>query len=574
MTRIPVWRQVARAVFTPGSFVRGLFLPSLLILGLLGLLLWRLERSGELRAAKEYSAQQALEPAAFPSGNIALGLRRLGRLYPLPLPEGAVPPRKRRFRRYALSALPPRGAELARIFAVAPEWLTRRVPVVSIQTDPARLEELLASPFSEGDDWEAEGFLAWIENGELAFSSPAGVRLHGGGSREWRETVGYRAYFRRREGADVLPAYLMPGAVEPGLKRLVLRRDGAIDAWGRNWRLTVPLAFDIARQAGLPTPAVRPVALFVNGTYLEQRVATEHLSEDFLIQHFGHADFDIVDTKRSKREYATIKKGELKSYLELSHFVREPARLTLERLATKLDLDNLFRWYVTVLFCATGDRFQGLMVRDLTRPGSPWFYIAWDLDQSFGRGFAPDRPGWETNSLLDRFALGSADVRALILRRTPSEDPAFAPAFTRMFDEVMNYHLTDAFLAERIAHYRQVARDFETGEEGQRLIGDLENFAARREEVLRRYIDELWGTGPSYGVRVGVPAGWGVEVDGHPFSGGFLGTYFRGARIMLRPRPTGHLRFSHWRVGGRRVDSETLEVTVDAPIDIEAVSEP
>lgn len=75
-------------------------------------------------------------------------------------------------------------------------------------------------------------------------------------------------------------------------------------------------------------------------------------------------------------------------------------------------------------------------------------------------------------------------------------------------------------------------------------------------------------------MRLTRPASWGVEVDGYPYEGDFRGTYFSGARMILRPRPTRYAELSHWRVGGRRVDSETLEVTIDAPIDIEAVSEP
>jgi hypothetical protein len=352
----------------------------------------------------------------------------------------------------------------------------------------------------------------------------------------------------------------------------VLRHDGRFDPWGRYWSWDAALSCDIARRVGCPAPYARPALLFLNGQEFGMRAALEHLSPDYFRDHYGHARFSLFDTKNSRRNNAHLVSGDGGSYRQLSEFLHRPEPLTLVRLAERVDLDNLARWFATVLFLGTGDRLQGMLARDdSTTPPGKWLWIAWDLDQSFGKGIAPPAPSWEIDTFDDELVRRSPDLRAHILRRLRAEDPEFAPYFTRLFVEVLNHRLTDGFLVERLAHYRRLATEYRRGRDGEQAMEQLEDFLLRRKPVLRRQLDRHFGAGPAFRLEAAARAGRRLRIDGYVWSSPYRGWYFGSTPAELEVEPADREGFSHWLVDGRaQSHGETrlrLELVTDARVE-------
>ena len=86
-----------------------------------------------------------------------------------------------------------------------------------------------------------------------------------------------------------------------------------------------------------------------------------------------------------------------------------------------MDLDNLTSWFISVLFCATTDAFQGVMLRDETASPPRWFWVNWDMDHSFMDLYQQAPEPWEH----DTFAtlLTKRDLRSGLVTRLLEEDP-------------------------------------------------------------------------------------------------------------------------------------------------------
>ena len=100
--------------------------------------------------------------------------------------------------------------------------------------------------------------------------------------------------------------------------------------------------------------------------------------------------------------------------------------LTVNAVAESIDIDNMTSWFLAVVFAGTRDAYQGPgQFLDRTRAEGGWFWVNWDMDQSFR--------DWNLDSyqyLLERVAEGRrgrnpAEPRSVILSQLIAEDPVW-----------------------------------------------------------------------------------------------------------------------------------------------------
>jgi hypothetical protein len=240
---------------------------------------------------------------------------------------------------------------------------------------------ILANPEGRGRTWERRGAMAYYDAGELRFASDVGVRVHGGGSRRNSPVQSFRLYFRGEYGAEEFgPLVIFDETADP-IRRLVAHNDLRVGRMrqarrsrGRRdpayWHFTNPLAYDISARIGALAPQTKPSRFFLNGEFLGVYVLTEYVTDPpFFESHFGHtqisADPEAMD--------------------DLRRWIRELGRpLTMSSVGERIDVENMTNWFLSVLFCGTGDPFQGPgQFHDATRASGNWFWINWDMDYSF-----------------------------------------------------------------------------------------------------------------------------------------------------------------------------------------------
>lgn len=437
---------------------------------------------------KAFGASRSRPAGELGSGRLGKLLQRTGRLHPVPYdPETGRRGSRLQPARWSVDAPPPEGIPSSR---QVPEGLVERGQrVVSVTLRPKDLRYFRRNPRSRGLNSERPAYVSFFEDGELLYGGGAGFRLHGGLSRIYSRKKSYRLYFHPSYGDESLPSGVLPWEAASPVSRLVLHNDTRTDFIGRDWSFAGPLAYDIARQVGCIAPRTAPAQFVLNGELQEAIFLTERLDERYVEALLGHPHFTFIRTKRDSKG-GRFRRGNPDHYKLLRQWANEGVA-TLEEAEKRVDLDNLFRWFISVTFCATTDAFQGPLVRDETDPRNRWFWINWDMDHSFMSTKQELTDPWE-ESTFDHILGNHPDVRARVLRRLIDSDPQARRRLRELYEEVLDTRLTQEFLDERLAHYKAIAADYEICSTD--FLPLLERFLERRRDVVRAQLEAALGS--------------------------------------------------------------------------------
>lgn len=457
------------------------------------------------------------------------------------------------------------------------EIISKGLPILSVAVDKNDLHDRSKGIFSnsekKGKSWERPCFVSYYDKGKLLFATGAGVRVHGGAKRR-HKIKSLRLYFRDIYGEDQFrPGIIFDKGSEP-LRHLIVLQD-------KHFVRTV--ALDISRRIGCVTPHAKPVMLYLNGSrYGDSAVLTEHLSTEYLLSHYGHEDFVLLRTNDGRR----IRRRSV-DYMSLVRWARDPnIPMTMREVDKRVDVENLSLWWISQLFCAGNTIYQGPIVLDKSKPDSKWFWVNWDMDQSFKNNFEPEKkhtweqelnfynvinnPEKDKKNRKTRFYQGD-DPRAVLFRRMSTEDPEFKEYFQRLFMNVMNHKLTLEFLKSRVDYYEKTNIAF--GVPDTRLINGLRLFIKHRPEYLRTMMQGYLGSPESFHCKVNGPKDLIYEIDGFSSKSGYEGWYFKGCDITVNVRSKSGKPFSYWMVNGQKIESDNnqLRYTINSATSIEPI---
>ncbi len=427
------------------------------------------------------------------------------------------------------------------------ELIDLGVPVVSVYADSSQLNDpdtgLLASRGRE-TDLEIPATVSYFDHGRLVFASGVGLRVHGDRPGESPAELSYRLHFRRQYGgSQVMPGVWFDGRSDP-LTTVVARRTQRLDAAGRAWHLVNPLAYDIATRVGAIAPYTQPAELVVNGEGLGLYVLTEHVRAPFFRARFGHANFIRADNEMEDA---------------LRRVVGEMSSATMPAVGQLIDIESLTRWFLSVVFCATSDPFQAVILRDQARPDARWFWVHWDMDESFmGTDRAAGEP-WEHDTV--GAVLGKESVESETLTRLIADDANYRRYLVETATDALNHRLTPGFLQKRFEHYRALAENHDV--EQRDYFEILERFLRSRHPPVRAQLSRHLGLGPAFRVEVTTSDGIDIEVDGYRKVGSYEGWYFDGSEVVITMADE-RADFSHWLVNEQRVSSRALRHRVVA----------
>jgi hypothetical protein len=455
--------------------------------------------------------------------------------------------------RFAIERTPERAPSAV---VVPPAERARGVSTVSLYVRPSDLTDpgtgiiTRANRNKRGEDWERSGWVSFLENGRVVYSSGVGVRVHGGSSRLQERPQGFRLFFRKQYGNAHLPSEFAFGEAHAHpMRRLIIHNDYR-DARKVRWHLVNPLAYDIAARVGSITSATRPVRFLLNGEFQGVFVLSEHFHpKHYFEEHWSH----LVNLRVSEFE-------------QLWRQVSAMRPMRLAEVSTLVDMENLTSWFIGVAFCATEDAYQGpAQYRDPSRDTAQWFFVSWDMDGSFRD---PSRHAFA--SLLsrtgERRARRPTDPRPKILTTLLDQDADYRAYFMRRWTDALNHQLTPAFLQQRYEHYRVLGEQL--GLTNRRDLAPLKRFLDERPAIVWQHAVEWLKTGPPLALEV---SGGEAVVNGHRVGAGFHGLYFPGMRLTLEVPTDRQAAFSHWLVNGVALNRASLEFDIVEPLRVEAV---
>ncbi len=338
--------------------------------------------------------------------------------------------------------------------------------------------------------------------------------------------------------------------------------------------------FEIAARLGLPVSEFRPVRVFLNGEDRGIYVLTERVMPDgWGRTHFGDGDSHMY-VYRGETKPASIEAHE-----SLRRWVRETRPLTMERAAERINVENLTAHLFTLMFSFSTDWAQGAALFDRSDPEARWFWLHWDMDQSFYLRRRGDLQDWQQpvmelitlkadlDALQARGIVGDwrnqrrhmTDLRRRVLRKL-LRGPAYREYFVGYVTETLNHRLTRAFFAEVLDRYAHLER--RPGVFGR---VDMQRYFRRRPEFVLQAVADHFTLDPAVAVSIDSESAAVYAVDGYEKHGAYAGAYFPGQTVRVEIDAIANPTFRHWRVNGEVVGGTTLKLTVIEPTTVRPV---
>ena len=454
-----------------------------------------------------------------------------------------------------------------------------RLPVVSLITDPAHLWDEETGIYVEGPDSDnpnyEEGGMAWERpvtmqfyesDGTPEFTVPAGFRILGGTSREFPKK-NFVIYFRPQYGDDALQYPLFSTTDRQRFQSLVLRMGGD-DGKNDNPRMRDALMHTLWGEEGGVVSAVRPVFLYLNGKPWGIYNLRERMDVDYLTEHYGHADVDLI------RESDEVRAGDLLHWDTTLDFFRSADLDRPEDLArarSLVDLDNLADYYFFQIYAGNIDLVEPNLVKYRPRTeGGRWRWIMWDVDVSFG--LTSTSPA--THNTLAWFTRdgarpdlgfynddGGDSIWATLMLRRLLEAESTRPDVLNRLADLLNTTLSTEHVVDLIDEFEEEieddisydlsvwAHEWDGSYDGWvDEVDELRDFAEQRPDVLRGYAREQFGLTEAV-LTIESPLGGrgdvrvnSIEVDDYPWTG----RYFQEVAVTLEAIPATGQVFAGW----------------------------
>jgi hypothetical protein len=334
-------------------------------------------------------------------------------------------------------------------------------------------------------------------------------------------------------------------------------------------------------QQGFPfTQPVRPCVVYVNGTMYGMYWLHETYQENYFENRFGMYDYQgefvVLDGPERQKVADGNEHDGFDPLADYQQMIRlgETLDMTDDNdyayFRSLMDVDSYLRLNATMAYVDNGDWPQNnnRVFKYFAAPGEDysdvygmdgrWYFVPHDTDWAFFNDV-------NTNTLTRYYD------------PTPRDHNPYSPMFVNLMqrDDCQETYVTylldmmnGAFHPDRMAATIQsiadsiygalemyvdcspyVADNFDMAA-FERRYGRIITYAQQRADIMYRHINDVYGLGSLYTLKVDVPDGAGVQVNTLKNDGDFTGKYCSFYLTYLRPIcPVGY-EFDHWEMNG------------------------
>ncbi len=451
-----------------------------------------------------------------------------------------------------------------------------QLPVVSLVTTWHNLwgskTGIYTNPNEKGRDWEKPGHIEYIKDGITEFSIPAGIRIHGGNSRDLLKK-NFRIYFRDEYGVKALHYPLFPIRPYSMFKRFILYAPSSDQTTG-SWHfthITDALTHSIWFTLNGNISAFKPISLYLNGDYWGLYWIREYIDRNYVESGFGVTDMDLHQDDWYLWKL-NVKEGDSEFWLETLDFfeftdLSDPENYRLAK-ENYVEIDHFTDYYIINIFAGNKSWPHGNTYRYRDRAGDPrWRWIMWDTDSAWrwvlptgnilkwatrdavDPGYPNDNYGWLWSTQIIRGLLRNDEYRTYFINR-------FADLMntTLLPDSIMS-HIDRLCEMIRPEMEREMDRwgplnpwyvqNVTNWEEN---VEELRTVIRQRPGFQREHIMEKFGLDDTSNVTILPSIGNGsvrvntITPDDLPWEG----TYYHGVPIEISATPSAGYVFYQW----------------------------
>jgi len=290
-------------------------------------------------------------------------------------------------------------------------------------------------PYYGANFWEENEVpisFEFYENGTLALSLNAGMKVFGGWSRA-ESQKSMAVYFRKEYGQQSITYPFFENNIST-FNRLVLRNSG--QDYGQTKLKDSFLQEVLEGQMDIDKQDYKPVAVYINGKYHGLYNIREKIDKKYIVNHYNceENEMDLIQLKD------TVLEGSLNDYSDLLNYVKNndmTSNEAYEYLNSQIDLQELMNYWVVETYYGQTD--PGNIKFYKTKNGK-WRWLLYDLDQTLKTStirwnlpFSDIVPGhtYTIDSTLMRNIIKNSKIR-------------------EMYIETFAYHLKNTFNPERM----------------------------------------------------------------------------------------------------------------------------
>lgn len=228
--------------------------------------------------------------------------------------------------------------------------------------------------FERGELWERPVHVEYFEqDGTLGFSQNAGMRIHGGKTRQGAQKS-FKLYARDDYGKKYFDYNLMPHRQHDKYKRFLLQT--TFGSW-ENAIITDVLSHEIVREIGIDFLDYRPVVVFINGEYWGIQTIRDKIDERY-VAYSNNLDEDSVEI----RGFYNVPYLYLKVFVE-SNDLSIPENY--DYVKSKLDIENFIDYYIAEMFLKNFDWPANNIDAWIEKnEEGKWKWLFYDIDAGFG----------------------------------------------------------------------------------------------------------------------------------------------------------------------------------------------
>lgn len=386
--------------------------------------------------------------------------------------------------------------------------IATQLPLLNITTAPDNLWDEtfgIYTNFAErGLQWERSATAVFYDPLTMTgWESTAGLRLHGGGSREF-DKKSLRLYFRDQR--LIYPLFGEIGVTE--FRQVVLHSGGQdLGEFALSWTLLRDqLASELALEIGLYSPRARPVLLFLNGQPWGIYLLRERPHERFLQDTYGVQNpliLDSPDTSLANRNGAPERLlwDNLIDFAA-QHNLNDDANYAYVQ--TQINLNNFIDYHILQLYMANtdwpGHNYQ--LFRPQIQTGK-WQWLVWDSNYTFGLqpvllNYEASTAATDSLTRLLTFTDPNNGGRHALLFQKLWHNPDFRRRFTGRFNELLDSTFSAELMLGRIDRLAApLAHDiaFETGRwphftNWAYNVQALRHFVQQRPQILKTQLPD------------------------------------------------------------------------------------
>lgn len=232
-----------------------------------------------------------------------------------------------------------------------------------------------------GMEWERPAHLSYFDaNGELAFKTKVGLRMHGNGSTAYPQKS-LRVYFRKEYGTKNITYPIFEKSTTNTYKRLILRNSGN-DFIYTHFRDA--LLQELIKPLGLELQNSQPSILFINGEYW----GIHNIREKFDAHHFANHFNLEKDDVNILSICGDLEEGDNTDFLDLMNFITSndiSIDTNYDIIKQKIDIPNFINSQLAEIYIANYDwPCNNYKIWKSNSPDSKWRFLIYDLDLSFG----------------------------------------------------------------------------------------------------------------------------------------------------------------------------------------------